>query len=459
MERKWQTTPDMPTREFDGPGDALLVDQYELTMAQAYFQHDLVAPASFELFVRRLPAARRFLVAAGLEQALAFLESFRFSGADLEAIARIGGVSRDLVRRLAELRFSGDVWAMPEGTVFFADEPILRVTAPLPEAQLVETRLINLLHFQTLVASKAARVVLAAAGRPVIDFGLRRAHGAEAGLLAARATYLAGFAGTSNVLGGARFGIPTTGTMAHSFVEAHEDEAVAFERFAASQPRNVVLLIDTYDTEAGARKVAALAERLRARGVSVAGVRIDSGDLEVHARRVRAILDAAGLRATAIVASGGLDEQAIDRLVRAGAPIDTFAPGTHVVTSSDAPFLDCAYKLVEVAGRPTWKHSEGKATRPGRKQVWRTVDRAGQIVRDELRLESEPGTGTPLLVPVMAAGQPVASPPPLEEIRRRAADGLASLPPPLRSVELGAVPAPPLLVSPAIEALARPALR
>jgi nicotinate phosphoribosyltransferase len=457
------TTPYMPTHGVDGPGEALLLDQYELTMAEAYFRHDLVAPASFELFVRRLPPSRRFLVAAGLEQALAFLESFRFSEAALEALAKTAGVSDDLVRRLRGLRFSGEAWAMPEGTVFFPGEPILRVTAPLPEAQLVETRLLNLVHLQTLVASKAARVVLAAAGHPLVDFGLRRAHGAEAGLLAARATYLVGFAGTSNVLAGARFGIPTSGTMAHSFVEAHEDEAVAFERFAAAQPRNVVLLIDTYDTEAGARKVAALAERLQARQVNVAGVRIDSGDLEAHARLVRGILDAAGLRKTAIVASGGLDEQAIDRLVRARAPIDTFAPGTKVVTSADAPFLDCAYKLVEVGGRPTWKQSEGKATYPGRKQVWRTVDAAGRIVGDDLRLDGEAGSGTPLLVPVMAAGQRLAPSPSLDEIRRRAAEGLASLPPALRSIEVQpqppAVVAPPVRVSPAIERLRQPAVR
>ena len=336
--------------EGSGLSEALLLDLYELTMAEAYFDHDMHGTASFELSVRRLPHQRRFLLAGGLEQALDFLESFRFSEAALARLAASGRASKMLIEHLAAFRFSGDVWALPEGTVFFPNEPILRVTAPLPEAQLAETRLINLLHFQTVVASKAARVVIAAAGRKVIDFGLRRAHGDEAGVLAARAAHIAGFDGTSNVLAGLRFGIPTYGTMAHSFIQAHDDEATAFEHFAVSQPDNVVLLIDTYDTEAAADKVVALAARLQARGITVQGVRIDSGDLGDHARKVRAILDAGGLGSVGIVASSSLDEHAIEALVRAGAPIDTFAPGTHVVTSSDAPFLDGAYKLVEYEG-------------------------------------------------------------------------------------------------------------
>ena len=436
-----------------GLSDALLLDLYELTMAETYFEHGMTAPASFELFVRRLPRNRRFLLTAGLEQALDFLESFRFSEAELAWLARSGRVSGKLIDRLAAFRFSGEVWAMPEGTVFFPNEPLLRVTAPLPEAQLVETRLMNLVHFQTVVASKAARVVLAASGRKVIDFGLRRAHGEEAGVLAARAAYVAGFDGSSNVLAGARFGVPTYGTIAHSFVQAHEDEEAAFERFAITHPDNVVLLIDTYDTEAAAEKVVALAKKLAARGIAVKGVRIDSGDLGAHARKVRAILDAGGLRSVGIVASSSLDERAIDALVRSGAPIDTFAPGTHVVTSSDAPFLDCAYKLVEYAGRPRFKRSEGKVTYPGRKQVRRVLDAGGIIAKDRLILDSEAGEGTPILERVLEGGRRLAPSPSLADVRRRTAAAVASLPPPLRGLDPGPVDAPPLIVSPTIQTI------
>jgi nicotinate phosphoribosyltransferase len=445
----------MPNAPGSDLSDALLLDLYELTMAEAYFEHGVTAPASFELFVRRLPRDRRFLLAAGLAQALDFLETFRFSDAELGYLARSGYVSTRLIDRLAALRFSGEVWAMPEGTAFFPNEPILRVTAPLPEAQLVETRLLNLVHFQTVVASKAARVVLAASGRKVIDFGLRRAHGEEAGVLSARAAYLAGFDGTSNVLAGARFGVPSYGTMAHSFVQAHEDEALAFERFAITHPDNVVLLIDTYDTEAAAEKVVALASKLGARGIAVKGVRIDSGDLGAHARKVRAILDAGGLNAIRVVASSGLDERAIDALVRSGAPIDTFAPGTHVVTSADAPYLDCAYKLVEYAGRPRCKRSEGKVTYPGRKQVRRVLDGQGRIASDHLMLDFEGGEGAPLLEKVMEGGRRLGPSPPLTDVRRRAAASLSSLPPPLRGVDPGPADTPPLIVSPRIEALLR----
>jgi len=440
--------------ERDGVSDALLLDQYELTMAQAYFEHGMTAPASFELFVRRLPRDRGFLIAAGLEQALDFLESFRFTESELDYLAGSGQLSRAFVERLSRLRFSGEVWALPEGTAFFANEPIVRVTAPLPEAQLVETRLINLLHFQTLIASKAARVVLAAQGRKLIDFGLRRAHGAEAGLFAARAAYVAGFDGTSNVQAGARFDIPSYGTMAHSFIQAHEDEALAFERFAVTHPDNVVLLIDTYDTEAAAEKVVALSSRLRDRGIAIKAVRIDSGDLGAHARKVRAILDAGGLRDVGIVASSGLDERSIDLLVRSGSPIDMFAPGTHVVTSADTPFLDCAYKLVEYAGRPCFKLSEGKVTYPGRKQVSRILDATGQIVSDTLHLQDERGPGAPLLERVMVGGHRVFAAAKLTDVRRRAAESIVSLPLRLRALDPG--PPPPLALSSQIEALMRP---
>jgi nicotinate phosphoribosyltransferase len=423
--------------------DALVIDLYELTMTDAYLQTGMLGVASFELYVRRLPRVRNFLLAAGLEQALDYLEGFAFSGEDLEALARVGRFPRPTLEALARLRFSGDVDAVPEGTVVFAEEPLLRVTAPLPEAQLVETRLLNLLNLQTVIASKAARAVLAAAGRPLTDFGLRRAQGAEAGTLGARAAYLAGFAGTSNVRAGARFGIPLSGTMAHSFVQAHDDEAEAFAAFAAVRPGDAVMLLDTYDTERAAEKVVALAPVLASGGVRVVGVRIDSGDLGEHARKVRRVLDAGGLRDVWILASSGLDEHDVAALVASGAPIDRFAPGTRIMTSPDAPTVDCAYKLVEYDGRPRRKRSEGKRSWPGRKQVWRARDGQGRIAADHLTLATETVEGAePLLEPVMRGGRRLRPPPPLAEARARAARELALLPEALRSLD----PAPPFAV-------------
>ena len=288
----------------DAP-NGLLTDLYQLAMLQGYREYGLEKTAVFELFVRKLPPRRGFLMAAGLEQALAFLETLRFDAAALDYLRGSRRFPDGFLDWLAALRFTGDVDAMPEGTIFFPDEPIIRVTAPLPEAQLVETRLLNLLHFETVVASKAARMVLAAPGKLLVDFGLRRAHGAEAGLLAARASYIAGFAGTATMLAEQQFGIPLYGTMAHSFIEAHDSEVVAFEHFARSRPQGIVLLIDTYDTEQAAENAVGLAKRLANDGIFIRGVRLDSGDLAAHARRVRAILDAGGLTEAIIFASGG----------------------------------------------------------------------------------------------------------------------------------------------------------
>ena len=349
----------------------LLTDLYQLNMIEAYLAYGESRTAVFELFVRKLPARRGFLMAAGLEQALKFLEDLRFSSEEIEWLKSTGRFSARTLAYLADLRFTGDVHALPEGTIFFANEPILRVTAPLPEAQLVEARLINIVHFQTLIASKAARMVLAAPGKLLVDFGLRRAHGAEAGLMAARASYIAGFAGTATVLAAKLFDIPIFGTMAHSYIQAHDSEAVAFERFAHARPDGLVFLIDTYDTEAAARKVVALAPRLKAAGISISGVRLDSGDLIALSKSVRRILDEGGLGDVTIFASGGLDEDQLVAMAKAHAPIDGFGIGTSLTTSSDAPALDCAYKLQEYAGSPRRKHSAGKATWPGRKQVWR----------------------------------------------------------------------------------------
>lgn len=407
---------------------ALLTDLYQLNMIQAYLDQGETKQAVFELFFRDLPSRRNFLVAAGLEQALSFLEGLRFDDEELAWLKQTGQFRQDLLDYLAALRFDGDVHAMHEGTVFFAHEPIIRVTAPLPVAQLVETRLINILHFQTLIASKAARIVLAAPGKQLVDFGLRRAHGAEAGLMSARACYVAGFAGTATMLANAEFGIPIFGTMAHSFIQAHDDESRAFENFARSRPDGLTLLIDTYDTEAAARKVVVLAPRLKAADISIRAVRLDSGDLGTLAKSVRKILDDGGLADTAIFASGGLDEDKVTSLLRAGAPIDGFGVGTSLTTSSDVPALDCAYKLQEYAGLARRKRSAGKATWPGRKQVWRQFDGSGRMTTDIVSLEDGEPAGTPLLQPVMAGGSRLAPAESLDRMRKRAAAGLAALP-------------------------------
>lgn len=430
----------------------LLTDLYELTMAQAYLQQGMEEPAVFEFFVRKLPPHRNFLIAAGLEQVLEFLTNLRITDEELRWLDGSGRWKPELLRYLERLRFTGDVAAMPEGTLFFPHEPILRITAPLPQAQLVESRVMNLLHFQTMIASKAARSVLAAAGKPLIDFGLRRAHGAEAGLLAARASYLAGFAGTATVLAGMAYDIPLFGTMAHSFVQAHGDEARSFQHFAEAQPDNVVLLIDTYDTEAAARKVVTLAPALAAQGITVKGVRLDSGDLAYHARSVRRILDAGGLPEVHILASGNLDEYRLKELIEHEAPIDSFAVGTAMTTSADAPSLDCAYKLQEYAGRPCRKRSEGKATWPGPKQVYRHDDAHGRFDYDIVTTVQDRQNGTPLLEPVMRGGRRQSPACVLRESRRRAAAQLAQLPDSLRALETS--PVFEVRISSALETLA-----
>jgi nicotinate phosphoribosyltransferase len=414
---------------------ALLTDLYELTMAQAYEQQGMKELAAFEFFVRKLPPHRSFLVAAGLEQVLDLLLGLHITQEELTWLDRTGRFTPALLRYLEMLRFTGDVDAMPEGTIFFPHEPILRIVAPLPQAQLVETRVMNLLNFQSMIASKAARSVLIAGGKPLIDFGLRRAHGAEAGLLAARASYLSGFAGTATVLAGMAYGIPLYGTMAHSFVQAYKDEAIAFEHFAQAQPDNVVLLIDTYDTEAAARKVVSLAPALKAKGITVKGVRLDSGDLADHARKVRRILDEGKLSHAQILASGNLDEYRLKELSESRAPIDSFAVGTAMTTSADAPSLDCAYKLQEYAGRPCRKRSEGKGTWPGRKQVYRYYHHNGRCDYDLVTTLDDKVGGSPLLEPVVKAGRRLAPAPTLSEVRQRVTTQLGQLPVPLRVLE------------------------
>lgn len=430
----------------------LLTDLYELNMVQAYLDRAETKEAVFEFFVRRLPARRGFLLASGLEEVLRYLETLTYSAEDIDWLKHTGRFHDNLLDYLKSFRFTGDVHAIPEGTVCFANEPLLRITAPLPMAQLIETRIINLLHFNTLIASKAARMVLAAPGKLMSDFGLRSAHGAEAGLFSARASYIAGFTNAANVLAGMRYGIPVAGTMAHSYIQVHTDEKQAFEDFARTRPDGVILLIDTYNTEAGARKVVELAPKLKADGIAIRGVRIDSGDLIESARKVRAILDAGGLKDAIILVSGGINEDVLLDMMAQQAPIDGFGIGVNLDSSIDAPSLDCAYKLQEYAGIPRRKRSEGKQTWPGRKQAWRSYDTDGRMRGDVLSLETDSHAGETLIVPVMRGGKRLAPAPTLDDIRARAARDLARLPEPLRRLEQGVTY--PVTVADALVALA-----
>jgi len=430
----------------------LLTDLYHLNMIQAYLDHGQTETAVFEFFVRKLPPRRGFLLAAGLEQAIDFLEALHFTSEEIEWLAQTERFECSLLDHLASFRFTGEVHAVPEGRIVFENEPILRVVAPMQQAQLVETRLINILHFQTLIASKAARVALAAPGKLLVDFGLRRAHEAQAGLMAARASYIAGFAGTATLMAEHEFGIPVYGTMAHSFIEAHDSESAAFEAFAHSRPKNLTLLLDTYDTEKAAHRVVALAPRLATQGITLRAVRLDSGDLIELSKRVRTILDAGGLGAVTIFASGGLDEDNIKEIIITGAPIDGFGVGTSLTTSSDVPALDCAYKLQEYAGFARRKRSAGKATWPGRKQVWRRYDRYGRMMADTLSVEGDAHDGEPLVRPVMTGGRRIGPRPSLHDIRAHARHELERLPAELR--ELSPMVPYPVQVSASLEQLA-----
>jgi nicotinate phosphoribosyltransferase len=430
--------PDQPAAFRSGPltlaTPALLTDLYELTMAAAFHREGVGGRATFSLFCRRLPRDRGFLVTAGLEDVLEYLRAFRFDAASLDYLAGLGRFGPDLLERLAALRFTGDVRAVPEGTMLFADEPLLEISAPLVEAQLVETAVLNLVHVQAVLASKAVRSVLAARGRSLAEFGLRRSHGTDAGMKAARAAMLTGFDSTSNVLAGRSYGAPLSGTMAHSFVSAFPTELDAFRAYARAFPDDAVLLLDTYDTLQGARHAVIVARELAADGRRLAGVRLDSGDLDRLSRKVRAILDAGGCDDTRIIVSGGLDEHDIARLLDAGAPIDTFGIGTRLNVSADAPSLDLVYKLVSLDGRDVIKLSEGKETWVGAKQVVRRLDAAGRLAGDTLALAEEevPRGATALLEPVMAEGELLRPHPPLAELRQRCAAGIATLPEGLR---------------------------
>jgi nicotinate phosphoribosyltransferase len=444
--------------------DALHTDLYQLTMAAGYFHRGMVSRvATCELFVRRLPQHRRFLLAMGLERVVRYLEELRFTDEQIAYLSALPALADAMTPAfcsyLRSFRFHGDVWAIPEGTAFFANEPVLRVTAPLIEAQLIETFALSAINHATAIASKAARVVLAAGDAGVIEFGTRRAH-PEAAIDAARAAYAVGCVGTSNVEAGMRFGIPVLGTAAHMWTMAHPTEQAAFEAYVAVFPSAAILLIDTYDTLTGAARAAAIArDRLK-------GVRLDSGDLGALSVAVRQILDGAGCTSAKIVASGDLNEHRIAELRRAGAPIDLYGVGTDLVTSIDAPALGGVYKLVEIgdvergAGEertPIAKFSEGKATLPGAHQVHRFRDRSGKLVRDVIALEGEPMSpeAEPLLAPVMARGARVAPPEGLDAVRLRARAQLAGLPEALLSIDDGPGPGAPFAaeVSPQLGAL------
>jgi nicotinate phosphoribosyltransferase len=429
---------------------ALLTDQYQLAMLQAYRREEMFDDAVFSLFVRRLPVTRNFILACGLTDALSYLETLHFPPPALDYLRSRREFDADFVDWLATLRFTGEVRAVAEGTPLFANEPILEVRAPLPEAQLVETFVMNQVHLQTLIASKAARVVLAAGGRRVVEFGLRRIHGADAGLKAARASYLAGAAATSNVLAGQLYGMPVTGTMAHSYVQAHASEMAAFRAFA-TQHGETVLLVDTYDTLDGVRNVVRLARELGT-AFRVRAVRLDSGDLASLAKDARSILDDAGLHDVGIFASGALDEYEIERLVAAGAPIDGFGVGTRMGVSADAPALDIAYKLAEYGGRGRLKLSPGKPILPGPKQVFRE-DEDGVAVRDTIAHAAERLPGRALLQPVMSGGRRLAAGDvALEDTRAYAASQLRTLPERLRR-NVAADPPYPVAVSARLRAL------
>ena len=441
----------MPLGHRDARADAaLFTDLYALTMLQAYVREGLEETAVFDFFMRRLPEGWNYVIACGLADVLDYVENLDFSGEALEYLAGMDGFTPEFIDYLADFRFTGDVYALPEGTVAFPGEPLVEVVAPLPQAQLVETLLINQVHFQTLMASKAARVAQAACGATVVDFGSRRAHGTDAAITGARAFHVAGVDATSNVLAGKRYGIPVRGTMAHSYVQAHDDEMEAFRRFAALYPETV-LLVDTYDTVAGVAKVAALAQELGS-AFRVRAIRLDSGELAMLAQTARRILDDAGLQHVEIFASNSLDEYVIADLVAQDAPIDGYGVGTRMSVAYDAPALDCAYKLVEYAGRGRMKFAVGKSALPGRKQVFREWEN-DEMARDVIGLADErPAEGAPLLVPVMRAGKRLpAGHDGLAAARKRARQQRETLPPRLHALA-AAAPQYPVQVSSALAA-------
>ena len=439
----------MPTQPLAG---ALFADLYELTMAAGYHRQGIEAIATFSVFVRDPDCRRNYFVAAGLETLLYELENYRFTPDELTYLASLKRFDSGFLARLAELRFTGDVHAMPEGTLFFPEEPVLEVTAPIIEAQLIETFVLNTIGLASLIATKAARCVSAAGGRPLVDFAMRRTQGQDAGDQVARSTYLAGFAATSNLRAGKRFNIPVSGTMAHSFISAFESEIDAFRSFVRTFPDQAILLIDTYDTLQGARHAAQIGLEMRAQGCGLKGVRLDSGEMLTLSREVRGILDDAGLPAVQIYASSGFDEYQIEALLEAQAPIDAFGVGTKVGVSADAPYLDIVYKLVRLGARDVRKLSPGKQTLAGAKQVFRRFDPAGCPLEDIIARRNEVRTDADaLLTPVMSGGRRLAAAPELPTIRQRFGEAFHRLPPTYKSIRQHV--AFPVRISRALQAL------
>jgi nicotinate phosphoribosyltransferase len=431
---------------------ALLTDLYQLTMAACYFDQGMNEEATFSLFIRKYPENRGYFVAAGLEEALYYLTSLKFTDDDLAYLDSTGLFSNRFLDFLKGIRFTGEVFALPEGSIFFKDEPLLEVSAPIIEAQLVETFIINAVSLQTLIATKASRSVHAAQGRPIVDFSLRRTQGTDAGLKVARASYLAGFIGTSNVLAGKLYDIPIFGTMAHSYITSFEEEIDAFRVFAKNFPKITTLLIDTYDNYVGTRKAAEVAREMAARGERMRSVRLDSGDIAAISKKVRQVLAEEGVGYAKILASGGFDEYKIARVLAAGGEVDHLAVGTKMGVSADAPYFDIAYKLVKYGGRPVMKLSTGKVTLVDKKQIFRFYDDQGNTARDTIALRSEAVSGgQPLLEKVMDGGRIVKDLPGLKASRDYFAAQFAKLPPEFKAIEQPA--AYPVYLSPGLEQL------
>lgn len=428
--------------------DALFADLYELTMAACYFENSMFAPATFSLYIRKYGPHRSYFVSAGIDEVLEYLERFHFTADDLEYLKSTGLFSSDFLNYLENLRFTGELFAIPEGRLFFKDEPIVEITAPVIEAQLIESFLINAVNLQVSIATKAARCVHAAGGRNLVDFSLRRTQGTDAGMKVARASFLTGFKATSNVLAGKQYSIPVSGTMAHSFVLSFEEEIEAFRAFARTFPDRTVLLIDTYDTVSGAKKAVEVGREMLERGQTLKGVRLDSGDIAKLSREVRRILDEAGLKDVVIFASGGFDEFGIEEVLSRGAAVDAFGVGTKMGVSADAPYNDIAYKLVEYDGRPVLKLSRAKKTLVNQKQVFRET-REGKMTGDTIGMRAEILPGNPILECMMRGGKRLAAPEPLVRIRERFLAEFLTLPDSHKSIKNADTY--PVLLSPMLE--------
>ncbi len=416
----------------------LFTDLYELTMAAAYFGHKMFEPATFSLFIRSYPRSRRYFVSAGLADVVDYLQNLRFSAEDLEYLEKTKLFKPGFLSYLEGLRFTGNAYAIPEGRLFFVNEPVLEVTAPLIEAQIVETFVINAVHLQVMIATKASRCVHAAGHRPLVDFSLRRTHGTDAGMKVARASFIGGFVGTSNVLAGKAYGIPIFGTMAHSFVTSFESEIDSFRAFAQTFPENTVLLVDTYDTLRGAKAAAKIGKEMAQKEKKLKGVRLDSGNIARLSRKVREVLRKEGLSETTIFASGGFDEHKIEKALRQGGDIDSFGVGTKMGVSADAPYFDMAYKMVRYSGRPVLKLSPEKATLASEKQVFRFKTAKGKLKKDIIGLRDERLEGSELLLErVMSKGKITANLPSLPQIQKRFLDEFSRLDDKYKSLDGG----------------------